>query len=370
VFYFGLLTVLIWVYLVVAHGRFWVIEAEDRTGASGGTPSVAVIIPARDEAAVIGEAVTSVARQVNSGPLHVFVVDDHSSDGTGDAARRAAAADLLTVVPAGELPAGWAGKVWAMAEGVQRAREMFRPEFYLFTDADIVHAPDNLAGLLSRAAEGWDMVSLMVHLRCHSLAERALVPAFVYFFFKLYPPAWICASGKRTAGAAGGCMLVRASALETAGGLAAIAGERIDDCALAARIKRAGGRVWLGAAARTRSVREYPHFGDILRMISRSAYTQLRYSPTLLAGTVTGMAVVYFAPLLLLFTGAWALGIVAWALMAMTFVPVLRLYGRSLAWAPLLPGMAGFYVAATVHSAWMHWRGRGGVWKGRLDLTE
>lgn len=371
-FYLGLLTVLIWVYLVVAHGRFWVMEAEDRSGvsgASGGTARVAVVIPARDEAAVIGGAVTSVVGLLYSGPLHVFVVDDHSSDGTADAACLAAGADWLTVVPAGALPAGWAGKVWAMAEGVRRASETFQPEFYLFTDADIVHAPDNLAGLVSRAAEGWDMVSLMVHLRCHSLAERALVPAFVYFFFKLYPPSWIASAGNRTAGAAGGCMLVRASALEGAGGLAAIAGERIDDCALAARIKGFGGRVWLGAAAHTRSVREYPHFGDILRMISRSAYTQLRYSPVLLAGTVAGMAVVYFAPVLLLFTRAWAFGLVAWILMAMTFVPVLRLYGRSLGWAPLLPGMAGFYVGATVHSAWMHWRGRGGVWKGRAEVS-
>lgn len=368
----GLLTLGIWIYLVAARGRFWQIRACDPPASSPSPARVAAIVPARDESAVVGPAIQSLLAQNHSGPFHVFLVDDHSTDGTAGAASRAAdetgALDRLTVLSARPLPAGWAGKVWAMSEGVRHVRESFQPDFYLFTDADIVHAADNLAGLLHRMGDGRDMVSLMVHLRCQSLAERALIPAFVYFFFQLYPPAWIADSKRRTAGAAGGCMLVRAEALERAGGLAAIAGERIDDCALAARIKAQGGRLWLGAAARTESVRGYPGFGDILRMISRSAYTQLRHSPLLLAGTVLAMAITYFAPLFLLCTTAWPFGVAAWVLMSASLLPVLRLYRRNPLWATLLPAMAAFYVAATLHSAIRHWRGRGGEWKGRIVL--
>lgn len=368
----GLLTLAIWIYLLAARGRFWQIQACDPPASSPCHARVAAIVPARDESAVVGQAVRSLVAQNHPGPFHVFLVDDHSTDGTAGAARQAAAdagaLDRLTVISARLLPAGWAGKVWAMSEGVRHARESYQPDFYLFTDADIAHAPDNLAGLLHRMGDGRDMVSLMVHLRCQTPAERALIPAFVYFFFQLYPPAWIADPKRRTAGAAGGCMLVRAEALERAGGLAAIAGERIDDCALAARIKASGGRLWLGAAARTESIRGYPGFGDILRMISRSAYTQLRYSPLLLAGTVLGMAVIYFAPLFLLFTAAWPFGATAWVLMSASLLPVLRLYRRSPLWALLLPAIAAFYVAATLYSALRHWRGRGGEWKGRIVL--
>lgn len=359
------MTVAIQAYLLLGRGGFWRVRASDGRTGYRSRAKVAAVVPARDEADVVGEAVRSLASQEHDGPFRIHVVDDHSSDGTGDLAR-ALHEERVTVVEAGPLPKGWAGKVWAMAEGVRRAEE-FEPEFILFTDADIRHGREHLAGLLERMADdGYDMVSLMVRLRCRSLAERALVPAFVYFFFLLYPPAWIREERASTAGAAGGCMLVRMEALRRAGGLAAIAGERIDDCALAARVKGAGGRVWLGAAERMESLRAYETFGSMLRMISRSAYTQLRYSPVLLIGTAAGLCLTYLAPLMVLATSSWGWGLAAWVMMAGSFVPVLRLYRRSLCWAPLLPGMAVFYLGATFHSAWVHWRGRGGAWKGRV----
>ena len=356
----ALLVLSIWLYLLLGHGGYWRIRAEDPHGSPAARPLIAVVVPARDEAEAVGDAVRSLVAQDYPGPFQVFVVDDHSSDETAAVAREAGAA----VIAARPLPPGWAGKVWAMSEGV-RAAEALRPGFYLFTDADIVHPPHNLSGLLAKAETGFDMVSLMVRLRCRSLAERALVPAFVYFFFQLYPPARIRDPKSRTAGAAGGCMLVRAATLERAGGLQAIAGERIDDCALAARLQAAGGRLWLGASHATRSTRAYPGFGDILRMISRSAYTQLRYSPLVLAAALAGMTLTYFAPVALCFTPVWPLGLAAYLVMAATFLPVLRLYRRGPLWALLLPAIAAFYTAATLHSAWRHWTGRGGEWKGR-----
>jgi hopene-associated glycosyltransferase HpnB len=357
----AVLTLGIWLYLLLARGGFWRIRAADPGGSPAARPVVAAIVPARDEASIVGDAVRSLVAQDYDGPFQVFVVDDHSSDQTAAIAEEAGA----TVVLAGPLPLGWAGKVWAMSEGVRKAAAIC-PDFYLFTDADIVHHSHNLAGLLAKAETGLDLVSLMVRLRCRSLAECALVPAFVYFFFQLYPPSWIANPRSRTAGAAGGCMLVRAETLERAGGLKSIAGARIDDCALAARIKSAGGRLWLGASAATESVRDYPAFGDILHMISRSAYTQLRYSPLLLMTTVAGMLLTYITPILLWITPAWPFGLAAYLLMAASFVPVLRLYRRSPLWSLLVPAMAAFYVAATVHSAWRHSVGHGAEWKGRM----
>lgn len=328
--------------------------------------SVAVVIPARNEEAVVGQAVASLLNQDYPGNIHVFLVDDHSIDATVAAA---GVSERLTVVQAGPLPAGWTGKLWAVSEGLKRVEAM-KPDYVLLTDADIVHAPGNLAGLVARAEAGsFDLVSYMVQLQCRTLAERALIPAFVFFFFKLYPPSWIARRDRQTAGAAGGCMLIRPAALARIGGIAAIRGELIDDCALARAIKPGGG-IWLGLTHSARSIRDYTTFAEIRRMISRTAFTQLRHSALLLAGTIIGLAVIYLAPALLALTGdrlAVGLGLTAWILMIVSYIPTLRFYERSWAWALLLPFIALFYMYATVDSAVRYWTGRGGLWKDRVQ---
>jgi hopene-associated glycosyltransferase HpnB len=333
--------------------------------AVAGAPGVAVVIPARNEAAGIPQALESLAGQA---PAHIVVVDDASDDGTADAARRAAPPGLVTVIAGEPLPAGWTGKLWAVDQGVRHAAR-FPAEYLLLTDADIVHGSGTLAALVGRAQSGgYDMVSYMATLHCGTLAERALVPAFVYFFLALYPPAWIRDPRRRTAGAAGGCILIRRDALERIGGIASIRGELIDDCALARAVKQSGGRVWLGLSAGTRSIRRYSTFAEIERMIARTAFTQLRHSSLLLAATVAALAVTYLLPPALAIAApprAAALGAAAWLLMSATYFPALRFYRRSILWAPLLPAVALFYAWATVHSAIDSWRGAGGMWKGR-----
>jgi hopene-associated glycosyltransferase HpnB len=366
-----------WLYLLLGRGGFWRsrIEAPAPPPLTTAPPVVAVV-PARDEADLVGQAVGSLLRQDYPGRLSVVLVDDGSTDGTADRALEAAralgpqAADRLLVVRASPTPRGWAGKVWAMAEGLRHAGEaMPEAAYVLFTDADILHPPDGLARLVARAEDGkLDLVSLMVRLSCVSLAERALIPAFVFFFAMLYPFDRVADRGHRTAAAAGGCMLARRTALASIGGLASIRGAIIDDCALAAAIKP-GGAIWLGHAhAVTRSLRRYEGPAPIWRMIARSAYTQLGHSPALLAATVAGMLLVYVAPpvLALLAHGAAAIiGAAAWLLMALAFLPMIRLYGLSPLWAPALPLVALFYVAATIDSARRFHAGHGGEWKGR-----
>jgi hopene-associated glycosyltransferase HpnB len=305
--------------------------------------------------------------------LRAVLVDDHSSDGTAAiaaaAARSVGAADRLTVAAAKPLPRGWTGKLWAVSQGIELAHR-FSPDYLLLTDADIEHAPTNVADLVARAEHGsYDLVSLMVRLNCRSLAERLLIPAFVFFFFKLYPPRWVADPAKRIAAAAGGCMLIRRDTLERIGGVEAIRGKIIDDCALARRVKSVG-RIWLGATAEAASLREYRSWRGIWHMIARCAFAQLGYSALALAGTVLMMCLVYLAPPLLLLFGstlARALGAAAWLAMSLAFVPVLQLYRRPAAYAPLLPALALFYTAATLGSAILYWRGRGGGWKGRFQ---
>ena len=356
----------IWVYLLAWRGGFWRFRsAPSRAWGCEHAPRVAVVIPARNEEDVIAEAVKSLASQGYAGAFHIFVVDDSSSDRTTEVARAAAPPTVVTVLHASSVPAGWTGKLWALDEGI-RASGAFAPEAYLFTDADIVHPPDNLARLV---ADGSDLASLMATLRCETLPEKALIPAFVFFFFMLYPPDWVADQRKRTAGAAGGCVLVRRAALETAGGVEGIRSEIIDDCSLAAAVKRTGGSLHLGLGRGTQSLRSYATFGEIERMISRTAFAQLGHSALLLAGTLAGMVVTYLAPPALLLTrGPTALaGAVAWAIMSLTYAPALRYYRCSLLWAPGLPLVALFYVIATVHSAIRYWRGSGGQWKGRTQ---
>ncbi|HVA12871.1 MAG TPA: glycosyltransferase [Stellaceae bacterium] len=362
------LVLAIWAYLLLARGFFWRARVETSSPLPQQFPRVVAVIPARNEADGVGRAVASLLDQDYRGAFSIVLVDDHSNDGTAEVARAAAAGneDRLTVVAAGSLPGGWTGKLWALSEGVRQVARP--PDLYLFTDADIAHHRANLTELVARLeAERRDLVSLMVKLHCESFAERFLIPPFVFFFALLYPFAWSNDPRKATAAAAGGCILIRRSAYERIGGYAAIKGELIDDCALAQRVKR-GGAIWLGLTPTTESLRVYPRIADIWNMVARTAYTQLRYSPVVLAGTVLGLVITYLAPVFLVLAGgrgAW-LGALAWAIMALIYLPMLRFYGRSLLWAPLLPAAASVYLAATIASAWRHWRGRGGEWKGRV----
>jgi hopene-associated glycosyltransferase HpnB len=368
----GAVAVAIWVYLLVFRGGFWRVQPEP---ASGAPPprSVVAVVPARDEAEVISRAIGSLLAQRYSGAFRIVLVDDHSSDGTAAIASAdaegAGAADRLTIAAAKPLPAGWTGKLWAVSQGIEVARG-FEPDYLLLTDADIVHAPTNIADLVARAEQGgFDMVSLMVRLHCCGWYERLLVPAFVFFFFKLYPPRWVADPKRQTAAAAGGCMLIRRETLDRIGGVGSIRGELIDDCALARRVKSVG-RVWLGATQDTVSIREYGSWRGIWDMIARCAFAQLGYSGAALVGTVAGMSLIYLAPPLLLFFGstvARVLGAAAWLLMSLTFLPILRFYRCQAVLAPLLPGIALFYTAATISSAVQFWRGRGGSWKGRFQ---
>ena len=349
-----------WVYLFTARGGFWKIEIPPKPAQTETGKSVCVIIPARNEESAIGEAVTSLR------PWRVIVVDDHSSDRTAEVASQAGA----SVIQAGPLPAGWSGKLWAISEGLKHARS-FAPDYLLFTDADIVHGPNNVAELVARAeSEKLDLVSLMVKLRCRSLAETLLIPAFVFFFFMLYPPEWVARRDRKTAAAAGGCILIRPSALDRIGGIESIRGEIIDDCALARAVKRSGGGIWLGVTDETNSIRDYTTFAEIRAVISRTAFAQLHHSALLLLGTIFGMAVIYLAPPLLFFTGKLLVvygGFAAWSLMTVSYASALRFYGRSIAWAPLLPLIALFYISATFDSALAYWTGRGGLWKDRVQ---
>lgn len=364
-----------WAYLFAAHAEFWRIEepVSPSVAQASGLVGVAVVIPARNEADVIGAAITSLLGQDFPGALHIFVVDDASSDGTAAAARAAAPADKLTVISGTALPAGWTGKMWAVAQGVERARA-FNPDSYLLTDADIAHGTDTLSRLMRISQEGrYDLASYMVRLQSATAAEKLLIPAFVYFFLLLYPPRWVRERRSRTAGAAGGCMLVRREALERAGGIEAIRSAIIDDCALAAAIKRSGGRVWLGLTQSSRSLRPYGSFGEIDRMIARTAFDQLHHSVLLLIVCLAGLLLAFVAPVALLFTGRalpTVLAAAAWVLMSLTYLPMVRFYRLNPLRALTLPLAAVFYMGATLHSAVNYWRGRGGQWKGRAqDVT-
>ena len=371
----------IWLYLLLARGGFWrvgrTLGPRPPSAGSAGTPHVArviAVVPARNEAQSIGKAVSSLLAQTLAPPVQVIVVDDGSTDGTAEAARRSAdecgAADRLTVLRGTPPAPGWTGKLWAMSQGVAAAAAG-DPDFLLLTDADIEYAPGQVAALAVKAEAGQlDLVSLMVRLSTATVAERCLIPAFVFFFLELYPPSWIESSRSSVAGAAGGCMLIRPDALARAGGLAAIRGHIIDDCALARIVKSSGGRVWLGLARETRSLRVYGSFAQIGAMISRTAFNQLRHSYWLLAGTLLGLLVTYLAPPLLLLTrlpDLMALGAAAWLLMTACYLPMVRFYRVPAAYALLLPAVAIFYASATVHSAVQYAAGRGGRWKGRAQ---
>ncbi len=369
-----MLTVLTWSYLVLARGGFWRLKdakpaASDKAAIRGG---VVAVVPARNEAELIGPVVTALVNQ--SVAMPVLLVDDESTDGTADAARwaaeKAGKTDALIVIQSKPLPTGWTGKLWAVHQGIERARAL-HPAWLLLVDADVVHGPETVANLSLVAAQGpYDLVSFMVKLHCENLPERLLIPAFVYFFFMLYPPAWIRDTRRSTAGAAGGCMLVNAETLERAGGLESIRGAVIDDCSLARLLKQHDGRLWMGPTDQSRSVRRYETFSHIGRMISRTAFYQLRHSSLLLLCTIVGMVITYLVPPLLLLTRSRLtifMGAAAWLAMTITYSTMVRYYRLNRAWALTLPLAALFYLGATIHSAVRYWNGCGGDWKGRIQ---
>jgi|SRR5579864_559788 len=372
----GVIAAVTWSCLVWARGLFWRIRgaqptASDKTEFSG---NVVAVVPARNEAELIGPVVTSLLNQSVAVP--VILVDDGSTDGTADVARHAAEkagkADALIVIRSRPLPAGWTGKLWAMHQGIEYAGACaLNPSWFLLTDADVLHGPETAANLHRIASQGsYDLVSFMVKLHCESLAEKLLIPAFVYFFFMLYPPVWIRDPRRSTAGAAGGCMLVRAEAVERAGGLQSIRGAVIDDCSLARLLKRHGARIWLGLTDQSQSLRRYETFTAVEHMVSRTAFSQLKHSSLLLLCTIAGMVITYLAPPLLLLTRIRPtifMGAAAWAAMTITYSTMVRYYRLNLAWALTLPLAALFYLGATIHSAIKYWSGSGGDWKGRVQ---
>jgi hopene-associated glycosyltransferase HpnB len=366
----------IWLYLALFRGFFWRLRpfGDDLAQHEALTawPCVIAVVPARDEAGTIRQSLTSLLRQDYAGEFSVIVVDDHSDDTTAQIAQQTARelnAELRVAIhSAAALAPGWTGKLWALNEGVRHA-SAGAPAYYWFTDADIVHAPGTLRRLVSRAQrDHLGLASLMVLLQARTLPERALIPSFLFYFLKLYPPRWIANPKARTAGAAGGCILLRTDSLQRIGGFGAIHNEVIDDCALARAVKRSGGRTWMGLTRASVSLRSYRTFREIRDLIARTAFTQLRYSPLLLLGTLAGMFLVYLAPVLLLFSQQRPrrlLGIASCLLMSVLFLFTVRFYRLSPVWSVLLPVSALFYSYATLLSAVRYWLGHGAQWKGR-----
>jgi len=389
----GIITLGIWLHLFFGRGWFWRVGKLDADRepleTPGEWPQVMAVVPARNEEETIGRAVAGLVKQNYPGAFFVVVVDDHSEDATAGIAQQVAdesgVGERVRIVSASALAEGWTGKLWALNEGVFNGGVTMSgasgtevpaatpevPTYYWFTDADVEHAPDTLRRLVVRAErDKLELASLMVLLQAKTLPERALIPAFLYFFLMLYPPKWIADEELGTAGAAGGCILLRREALARIGGLQAIRGEVIDDCALAKAVKLSGGKVWMGLTRKSTSLRAYGTFGEIRDLIARTAFTQLRYSALLLTGTLAAMFLTYFAPVILLFahdSTSRTLGFVAWLFMTLSFLPTVRFYRLSIVWTPLLPLTAVFYTYATWVSSMRYWIGKGGHWKGRTQ---
>jgi cellulose synthase/poly-beta-1,6-N-acetylglucosamine synthase-like glycosyltransferase len=405
------LSLVIWLYLALARGTFWKLREFDNDNANHESltawPPVIAVVPARNEAATIAQTITRLLQQNYSGEFSIVLVDDHSEDATAQVARQAAselnAESRIKIYTAPPLPPGWTGKLWALHSGTALLGKSGTaisgcppttsispgppttsrtasnspgiptslPTYFWFTDADIVHAPDTLHRLVARAdRDHLDLASLMVLLQTKTFPERALIPAFLFFFLKLYPPRWIVNSTARTAGAAGGCILLRSEALQRIGGLAAIRNEVIDDCALARSVKHCGGKIWMGLTRASVSLRAYSTSREIRDLIARTAFTQLRYSTPLLLATLLAMFLTYLAPIALLFSphpAARVLAAAAWLLMSLLYLPTMRFYRQSPAWALTLPLAALFYAYATILSAIRYYAGRGAQWKGRFQ---
>jgi hopene-associated glycosyltransferase HpnB len=408
-----------WLILIIFWGKFWQtqpqIETEipDVENNINPLPSVCAVIPARNEAALISQTLGSLLTQSYTGEFNIILVDDQSVDNTAIIAKEIAEElgkeNNLNVITGSSLPGNWTGKLWAMYQGIEKANSCnLKPDYILLTDADIDHDKDNLWRLVSKAErDNLALASVMVKLRCENFWEKLLIPAFVFFFFKLYPPSWVNSPHHKMAGAAGGCILVKGRILEEIGGIEIIKDALIDDCALAAVVKSGvGGKqelsvsdsdldnsrkgaktqrriitptftnqsnIWLGMSSLTKSDRPYENLDDIWDMVARTAFTQLKYSPLLLVGTLLGLILIYIAPPLGLITGLvldnWlmaATGFMAWLLMSLAYLPMIRFYQCSFLYTFCLPIIALFYSFMTLDSAWRHWQGRGGAWKGRV----
>ncbi|MBD2434435.1 MULTISPECIES: glycosyltransferase [Fischerella] len=391
-----IVSLLIWIALLTLWGQFWQTDQQLEVTETHleKLPSVCVVIPARNEADLLPKTLRSLLCQNYPGSFTIFLVDDHSTDGTAEVAQQTAQAlnkdQQLHLITAQALPPGWSGKLWAMEQGINKATTILEPDYLLLTDADIEHDPVNLHQLVAKAEqENLDLVSLMVRLRCENFWEKLLIPAFVFFFQKLYPFRWVNDPQKSTAAAAGGCILIRTAALKRIGGLQVIRQALIDDCALAHAIKSVKSssppsphhstspKIWLGLSSSTHSLRPYPSLSPIWDMIARTAFTQLNYSPLLLIGTLVGMILVYIVPPLGLIvgtlTGNWLValtGLSAWLLMSLAYLPMVRFYQCPLWLAFCLPIIAFLYTLMTLDSALRYWQGRGGGWKGRVYKAE
>ena len=374
----AVLSLLMWIALTFFRGAFWQLSAFDddvaRYNSLETWPRIVAIVPARNEADTIARTVDSLIAQDYAGECRIMIVDDHSEDATAELARKAAqaggAGERVTILQAAPLQPGWTGKLWALQQGVAEAIS-FSPDYFWFTDADITHSPDTVHRLVVRAKSSrLDLASLMVLLQAKTFPERLLIPPFLYFFLKLYPPKWSANPKSRTAGAAGGCILLRRDALDRIGGIAAIREEVIDDCALARAVKRGGGKIWMGLTRKSFSLRAYATFAEIRDLIARTAFTQLGYSPLLLLGTVAGMLLTYLVPIVLAFHSqpvVWGISLAAWGMMTLTYLPTVRFYRLSPLWALSLPAAAAFYSYSTCLSGVRYLLGRGGQWKGRAQ---
>jgi len=380
IIFLGLVSAAAWVYLLLGRGFFWLEQPMAAPADSPCSPPVVAIVPARNEATTIDAVVRGLLAQDYPGTFRIVLVDDHSTDGTTEvavgAAKSAGAAERFAAVSAPPLPSGWSGKLWAIHTGCDYACQRWPETVYLLlTDADILHPKYNLRGLVARAerssvsGHSLVLVSLMARLSCRTIAEKLTIPAFVFFFEMLYPFSWVRDPRRRTAGAAGGVMLVQRSALERTGGIQVIRGALIDDCSLAAVLKRQG-PIWLGLSRDTVSLRPHSGIKSIWKMIARTAFTQLGHSMLLLAGTLAGLSVVYLVPPLLLASSsrcAAALGALAWIMMTLAYWPTVFLYRLNPLWTAALPLTTLIYAGATVDSARRYWLGRGGEWKGRAQ---
>lgn len=375
------LSLIIWIYLVLGRGNFWLCNQYLVTFPLESFPNVTVIIPARNEAENISHCLNSLFNQDYQGCLNIVLVDDQSEDNTATIAQEIAENNgqkhRLTIIKGESLPPGWSGKLWAMSQGIAWAKKHLKTDYFLFTDADIKHSHDNLSQLVAKAEkENLDLVSLMVKLQCENFWEKLLIPAFIFFFQKLYPFPLVNNSQTKVAGAAGGCILIRKSALTRIGGIEALKETLIDDCTLARLVKDTlppNHGIWLGLTQDTFSLRTYDSLTSIWTMVTRTAFTQLNYSPWLLIGTIIAMIITYFIPPIALMWGMVTtnigmiiLGMIILFFMILTYYPTIEFYQLSFFYSVLLPFIALLYSLMTIDSAIKYWQGKGGQWKGRV----